>query len=98
PIVTYLASDAAKDVNGHIFSAAGYNVALMSQPKIIKTLRADHRWTVEELCDLIPRAFEAELVENPNQPGFNARIAQLDASEGQGFWGTKLEPYGEQIW
>jgi len=104
PIVTYLASDAAKDVNGHLFSASGYNIALMSQPKIIKTLQSDHRWTVEELCDLIPRAFGDELAENPNQPGFNARIAQLDAGEwqeiGEGlrFWGTKLEPYGEQVW
>lgn len=104
PIVTYLASDAAADINGHLFASYGYNIALMSQPKIIKTLRADHRWTVEELCELIPRAFGEELAENPNQPGFNSRIAQLtddewqQLGEGLRFWGTKLEPYGEQVW
>ncbi len=104
PIVTYLASDAAQAVNGHLFAAYGYNVALMSQPKIIKTLRADHRWTVEELCELVPRAFGEELAENPNQPGFGEQIRGIEegrwieARPGLRFWGTKLEPYGEQVW
>src|SRR5690606_16840912 len=38
PLVTYLASDAAQHVNGHLFGSFGYNYVLMSQPKVIKTL------------------------------------------------------------
>lgn len=104
PIVTYLASDAAKDVNGHLFAASGYNISLMSQPKIVKTLRADHRWTVEELCEWIPQAFGPEINENLNQPGFSSGIQAVpdeqwgELEAGLRFWGTKLEPYGEQVW
>ena len=104
PIVAYLASDAAAAVNGHLFAAYGYNIGLMSQPKIIKTLRADHRWSVEELCELVPRAFADELAENQNDPGFGEKMRGIaddlwvEVGPGLRFWGTKLEPYGEQVW
>ena len=104
PIVAYLASDAAAGVSGHLFAAYGYHIGLLSQPKIIKTLRADHRWTVEELCDVVPRAFADELAVNPNDPGFGEKMRTIPEGEwievgpGQRFWGTKLEPYGEQVW
>ena len=35
----------------------GYNYALMSQPKIVKQLRFDHRASVDELAQIIPQAF-----------------------------------------
>lgn len=104
PIVAYLASDAGRDVTGHLFAAYGYNIGLLSQPKIIKTVRADHRWTVEELCDVVPRAFAAELAENPNDPGFGEQMRGIaderwvEVGPGLRFWGTRLEPYGEQVW
>ncbi|HEY8599609.1 MAG TPA: hypothetical protein VIL85_14320, partial [Thermomicrobiales bacterium] len=87
-----------------LFAAYGYNIGLMSQPKIIKTLRADHRWTVEELCDVVPRAFAVELAENQNDPGFGEKMRGVaddlwvEVGPGLRFWGTKLEPYGEQVW
>ncbi len=104
PIVAYLASDAAADVSGHLFAAYGYTIGLMSQPKIIKTLRADHRWTVDELCDIVPRAFADELAVNQNNPGFGEKMRAIpdeqwaEVGPGLRFWGTKLEPYGEQVW
>lgn len=104
PIVAYLASDDAREVNGHLFAASGYNISLMSQPKIVKTLRADHRWTVEELCEWIPQAFGPEINENLNQPGFSAAIQTIEPGRwielepGLRFWGTRLEAYGEQVW
>ncbi len=104
PIVAYLASDAGRDVTGHLFAAYGYNIGLLSQPKIIKTVRADHRWTVEELCDVVPRAFAAELAENPNDSGFGEQMRGIaderwvEVGPGLRFWGTRLEPYGEQVW
>ena len=104
PLVAYLASEAAAGVTGHLFGSFGYSVALMSQPKIVKTLRADHRWTVEELCELIPRAFGPELASITNDAGFSAKIEAIpegrwvEVGPGLRFWGTKLEPYGELVW
>src|SRR5438067_565634 len=74
PLVAFLASDAARDVTGHLFGSFGYNIALMSQPKVVKTLRADHRPTVEELCELIPRAFGPELESITDESGFSGKI------------------------
>ena len=72
PLIAFLASDAAQEINGHIFGSFGYNVALMAQPKIIKTLRADHRWTVEELCTVIPQALGPDLEEQKNRSNFGS--------------------------
>ena len=104
PIVAYLASDAAAGVTGHLFAAYGYNIGLIAQPKIVKTLRADHRWTVEELADVVPRAFADELAVNQNDPGIGEKMRVVpegdwvEVGSGLRFWGTKLEPYGEQVW
>ena len=104
PLITFLASDAAQQVNGHIFGSFGYNVAMMSQPKIIKTLRSDHRLSVDELADLVPRAFGPEFETIKNESGFGGKIDAVpegdwvDIGDGLRFWGTKLEPYGELVW
>ncbi|HVX29094.1 MAG TPA: SDR family NAD(P)-dependent oxidoreductase [Nitrolancea sp.] len=104
PLIVFLASDAAQSVNGHIFGSFGYNVALMSQPKIIKTLRADHRLSVDELSEFIPKAFGPEIESIKNESGFGRKIADIpegqwvDVGDGLRFWGTKLEPYGELVW
>src|SRR5437763_6756476 len=104
PLVAFLASDAARDVTGHLFGSFGYNIALMSQPKVVTTLRADHRPTVEELCELIPRAFGPELASITNESGFSGKIEAIPAGRwvevgpGLRFWGTRLEPHGELVW
>ncbi|HVB63964.1 MAG TPA: SDR family oxidoreductase [Nitrolancea sp.] len=104
PLIAFLASDAAQPVNGHIFGSFGYNVAMMSQPKIIKTLRSDHRLSVDELSELIPRAFGPEIESIKNESGFGGKIdavpegSWVDIGDGLRFWGTKLEPYGELVW
>jgi hypothetical protein len=104
PLIAFLASDEAQSVNGHIFGSFGYNVAMMSQPKIIKTLRSDHRLSVDELSDLIPKAFGPELESITNESGFSGKIDSIsdgqwvDVGNGLRFWGTKLEPYGELVW
>lgn len=103
PLIAFLASDASKDITGHIFGSFGYNVAMMAQPKIIKTLRADHRWTVEELMDVVPRGFGADL-QTQNRSGFGSDIDAIPAGRwievapGLEFYGTKIEPYHEVTW
>lgn len=104
PIVGFLASDAAAHVTGHIFGSFGYNMAFMSQPKIIRTIRAEERWTVEQLADIVPKAFGPEFEGQANQPGITANINALpdeewiDLGNGRRAWVSMIEPYGELVW
>jgi NAD(P)-dependent dehydrogenase (short-subunit alcohol dehydrogenase family) len=104
PLVAFLASDAAQSVTGHVFGSFGYSVQLVSQPKVIKTLRADHRWTVDELIETVPEAFGPELETITSNPGIFSLMNEIPAGDwdevrpGVRFWGTELEPYGELVW
>jgi NAD(P)-dependent dehydrogenase (short-subunit alcohol dehydrogenase family) len=55
PLVVYLLSDAAKDVTGQSYTAVGGKIALWSQPREIRAMYSDHRWTPEEIADKLPR-------------------------------------------
>ena len=55
PMVVYLASEHAGGVNGQFFLCFGGQVALVSQPRPVKTLyEADGEWTLDELERLAP--------------------------------------------
>jgi NAD(P)-dependent dehydrogenase (short-subunit alcohol dehydrogenase family) len=105
PLVGFLASDEAQEITGHIFGSFGYNMVLMSQPKVIKQLRSDHRWTVEELSKIIPETFGDQFTDEPaNRPGITSIINSIpdgdwiDIGDGRRYWASKLEPYGELVW
>jgi NAD(P)-dependent dehydrogenase (short-subunit alcohol dehydrogenase family) len=61
PMVCYLASDAAANVNGQIFMCMGPRVSLLSHPRMIRTIWKPGRWTVEELRTIVPQTIGAEL-------------------------------------
>ncbi|HYY06433.1 MAG TPA: SDR family NAD(P)-dependent oxidoreductase [Candidatus Limnocylindria bacterium] len=68
PMVVYLASEYAGGVNGQFFLCFGGQVALVSQPRPVKTLyKADGDWTLEELERLAPTTVLEGLV-NPAPP------------------------------
>lgn len=104
PLIVFLASDASQPVTGQVFGSFGYNVVMVSQPKIIKTLRSDHRLSVDELSELVPKAFGPELESIKSESGFSRRIDTeaegkwIDLGNGLRFYGTELEPYGELVW
>jgi NAD(P)-dependent dehydrogenase (short-subunit alcohol dehydrogenase family) len=54
PLVVYLLSDAARKTTGQTYTAVGGRIALWSQPREIKEISKDGRWTVEELAEKIP--------------------------------------------
>ena len=64
PWVTYLATDAAKDVNGQIFFVMGGIISLMNEPAPVRTISHDGRWTPEEIATIFSRTFGLDLV-NP---------------------------------
>ena len=67
PWVTWLATDAAQDVNGQVFFVMGGLVALMNEPAPVRTIFHDGRWTPEEIATVFSRTFGQDLV-NPAPP------------------------------
>ncbi|HEY40647.1 MAG TPA: SDR family oxidoreductase [Dehalococcoidia bacterium] len=64
PLVVWLASDAAVNINGQGFGAAGGNYSLYQQPAPMKTIIKEGRWTLDELDAILPSTLMAGLV-NP---------------------------------
>ena len=54
PLVVFLASDAAANVNGQIFLCTGPSYALVSYPRPVATIFKDSRWTLDELIETVP--------------------------------------------
>jgi len=70
-VVTYLATDAAANVNGLCVRSAGGTVGIYSEPKIVKIIHKDFNkhgpWEIDELEDLFPKILLSEYV-NPAPP------------------------------
>lgn len=54
PLVVYLASDLASNVNGQVFLCTGPSYALVSPPRPVTTIFKESRWTVDELIETVP--------------------------------------------
>ena len=61
PMVTWLASDAAAHVNGHVFHVTEGLVTLLNEPEPVKTINKEGKWTVEELARVVPVTLGFEL-------------------------------------
>jgi NAD(P)-dependent dehydrogenase (short-subunit alcohol dehydrogenase family) len=64
PMVVYLASDSAKNINGQTFLVRGGVVSLLNYPAPARTITKLSRWTPEELAAIFPSTFGMDLV-NP---------------------------------
>jgi NAD(P)-dependent dehydrogenase (short-subunit alcohol dehydrogenase family) len=64
PIVAYLATDAAADVNGQTFLVNGGMIARLNDPTPVRTIQKPDRWTPQEIALLFPRTLGMDLV-NP---------------------------------
>ena len=67
PFVTYLATDAARIINGQTFLVMAGMVALLSYPAPARTIRKDGRWTPQEIATIFPHTLGLDLV-NPAPP------------------------------
>ncbi len=55
PLIAYLCTDAAADINGQVFGIEGNAVSIYSEPVKEKILHKEGElWTVEELINLVP--------------------------------------------
>ncbi len=67
PIVVFLATDAAANINGYVFGARGGRIDLHANPVPIKSIFKNGRWTLDELLRIMPTTLAADLV-NPAPP------------------------------
>jgi NAD(P)-dependent dehydrogenase (short-subunit alcohol dehydrogenase family) len=67
PMVGYLASDDAWNINGQIFHVAGGTVGIAHHPTPMRTLWKPEMWTLDELATLVPGQLMAG-VPNPAPP------------------------------
>lgn len=67
PMVVWLATDAARDINGCTFGCSGGTISLHTDPVPVKSIIKDGRWTLDELDRLIPTTLAVGL-RNPSPP------------------------------
>lgn len=67
PLVVWLASDDATNINGRTFFVETGRVALYSEPVFEKSILKDSGWTIDELFNFMPTSLAADLV-NPHPP------------------------------
>jgi NAD(P)-dependent dehydrogenase (short-subunit alcohol dehydrogenase family) len=67
PLVVFLCTDEAANINGCTFNAGGGEIHLMSDPTMMRTIFKAGIWTVDELCKVVPKTLAVGLV-NPSPP------------------------------
>lgn len=65
PIVVFLATDAAANINGQTFGSSGGTISLYHNPEPMKSIHKDGRWTLDELDSIMPGTLLAGLM-NPS--------------------------------
>jgi len=67
PIVVYLATEAAANINGYWFNTRGGEISLNCTPSPIKSIFKQGRWALDELLEIMPTTLAAGL-EKPKVP------------------------------
>ena len=63
PLVTYLCTEQAGYVTGHVFFGLGNSYGWCKPMEVTRRISKERRWTVEELIDLMPRTLAADVAE-----------------------------------
>ncbi|HEY8489584.1 MAG TPA: SDR family oxidoreductase [Dehalococcoidia bacterium] len=67
PMVAYLCTDEAWNINGQIFAVSGGTISLLNHPLPFRTIYKNGRWTVDELLQAVPAVLLQGLA-NPAPP------------------------------
>ncbi len=83
PMVAYLASDDAWNINGYIFAVAGGTVSVTHHPTAMRTVWKPDMWTIDELVEAVPRDLMAG-VRNPAPPAPDLDIPGRPPAQSEG--------------
>jgi len=67
PMVAYLCTDQAWNINGQIFHVTGGSISLLYHPTPFRTIYKPDVWTLDELLDVVPQRLMMSIV-NPAPP------------------------------
>ncbi len=73
PMVVWLCTDAAWNVNGKVFNVSGGTVALSSEETPIRQISKQGTWTIDELAGLVPQSLIRD-IPNPAPPAADIDI------------------------
>ncbi|MGH2584349.1 MAG: SDR family oxidoreductase [Dehalococcoidia bacterium] len=73
PMVAYLCTDDAWNINGQIFAVSGGTVSLLYHPTPYRTIFKEGTWTVDELKQIVPAQLMPG-VENPAPPASDLEV------------------------
>ena len=59
PLAVYLASDAAREVNGQVFAVRNNEILLMSQPRPVRSVQSGEGWTPDSIAEHAMPALKA---------------------------------------
>ncbi len=60
PLVVYLLSDRARHITGQVYTAVGPKIAVWNQPREVRAMYAEGRWSVEAIADRLDSAIGQE--------------------------------------
>jgi len=83
PMTLFLCTDAAWNINGQIFAAAGGTVSLLHHPVPLRTIWKPGMWTLEELAQYVPAQLMTGIT-NPAPPPADLKVAGRDVGEAVG--------------
>ncbi|MBM4446937.1 MAG: SDR family oxidoreductase [Chloroflexi bacterium] len=67
PLVVYLCTDEAANINGYTFLVGGGEIGIYSEPEVRSRICKDGIWTLGELISIVPKTLARELI-NPAPP------------------------------
>jgi NAD(P)-dependent dehydrogenase (short-subunit alcohol dehydrogenase family) len=73
PMVVWLCTDAAWNVNGKVFNVSGGTISLSSEEVPLRQINKQGTWTIDELASLVPTALIRDLP-NPAPPAADIDI------------------------
>ena len=82
PLVSFLASDRAAEVNGQVFHSNGFGYTLIDQPRTLARLESLSAWSPEQLADAFD-AFMAKDVPPQAEMPFGRDVGRLGTEEWQ---------------
>ena len=80
PLVVYLASEGARNVNGNTFYASGGEISLLHEPMPWRTLFKKGMWDASDLVRLVPGQLLRD-VRNPAPPAEDAKPAKEEKAK-----------------
>ena len=86
PLVVWLASDGAAQVNGRIFHISGGILGLMSEPAVVRSItQREGPWTVEDIAAIFPTTLGMDLTPNIVWGGWRPGVLAPPGTWGKGW-------------